>query len=466
MTGMAFEPLNAVLRRLRDGQTTSARLTRAALARIESCRHLNAFVRLDADEALDAAAALDARGDYTAPLAGVPMAHKDMFYRAGKVSTCGSRIFAGQPAGTTATALARLDAAGAVDLGTLHMAEFAHNSTGHNSFLGPARNPWNPDHITGGSSSGSAVAVAAGMAWCALGSDTGGSIRLPAHFCGVVGVKPTQGLVSRHGAMPLSFSLDTVGPVARSAEDAAIVLEQIAGPDPADATTEAGFEARYADACRADVRGMTVAIPDRFYCEGLSPDVARVLDEAAASFAAIGVRVRSVRLPDQDGLSAAQLVLVASEAASQHCGMLAAGADYDPQIRNRLRNGLGYSAQDYLRAVRSRGPALRAHLEACEGIDALLTPVAPFDAPTLAETDVGGSPDAESLIQSISRFMRPANYLGTPALAFPAGFSGRGLPVGLQLVGRPFAERTLFAMAAAFERKAGIHRHRPPGADA
>ncbi|MBJ3776773.1 amidase [Acuticoccus mangrovi] len=444
---------------LRAGSLTPAALLEAALERIGRLDGaINAFVRLD-----DAAARARAQAPAAGPLAGLPLAHKDMFLRAGMVSTFGSRGFAHTVATTTATVLARLDAAGALDLGTLHMAELAHSSTGHNAFLGPVHNPWHTDHIVGGSSSGPAAAVAARMVFAALGSDTGGSIRMPAHFTGITGLKPTQGLVSRAGTMPLSFSLDTIGPMARSAAAVAAVLQEIAGPDPRDPTAEDHPLPDYAAAVDAPVDGRVIGVPERFYLDDLSPGVAAALEAAITGFERLGVAVRRVRLPDQAPLSAGQLVLVASEALSQHRDKILAEPDgFEPQIRNRLLNGFGYSAQDYLAAARGRGAALAAHLAATEEVDAVLTPVVAFEAPRLEDTDVGGGPLAEALIRRMSRLMRPANYLGVPALAFPAGFGAGGLPVGLQLVGRPFDEMALLALVGAFQRASEHHLAAPP----
>ena len=221
---------------------SSVEATQALLTRIEQWQpKLNAFVRIDTDEALQAAKAADAalaKSGPKGPLHGVPLAHKDMYYVAGKPAGCGSKIREGWIAPATSTAIARLEEAGAIRIGALHMAEFAYGPTGHNAYLGPARNPWDPLHITGGSSSGSGAAVAARLTYAALGSDTGGSIRMPAHCCGVTGLKTTTGRVSRANAMPLSFTLDTVGPLARSAEDCALIAEAIAGPDPLDPVTD------------------------------------------------------------------------------------------------------------------------------------------------------------------------------------------------------------------------------------
>lgn len=446
---------------LRSGALRADELVEACLARIERLNPvLNAFVRVDAAQARRGAVETDTGG---APLAGLPCAHKDMFLRDGLVSTFGSRGFADHVAGETATVLERLDAAGALDLGTLHMAELAHGSTGHNLFLGAARNPWNPEHLTGGSSSGPAVAVAARMVFAALGSDTGGSIRMPAHFCGITGLKPTQGLVSRAGCMPLSFSLDSIGPMATDAAGVALLLEQIVGADPRDPTAEEPGPVRYVEALSDPVAGRVIGIPESFYSDDLTPAVAEALERTIALFERLGCKVVPVALPPQEPLSAAQLVLVASEACNQHRERLVATPHaFEPQIRNRMLNGFGYSAQDYLDSLRGRGPALRAHLRAVEGVDAMLTPVVAFEAPTLAETDLGGGPTAEAMIRRISRLMRPANYLGTPGLAFPAGFSATGLPVGLQLVGRPFGEDTLFGLVGAFQRASEFHRATPP----
>jgi aspartyl-tRNA(Asn)/glutamyl-tRNA(Gln) amidotransferase subunit A len=256
----------------------------------------------------------------------------------------------------TSTAIARIQDAGAVCLGALHMAEFAYGPTGHNEHLGPARNPWDPQRITGGSSSGSAASVAARLTYAALGSDTGGSIRLPAHFCGVTGFKPTYGRVSRANAMPLSFTLDTVGPLALSAEDCALIGSVIAGADPLDPTTS-GAPVWDMAATQRTPKGMTIGVPRKFYVDDLEFDVAALLDEALATFRRLGARVVEVDLPDQTAISAAALIVLAVEATSLHAPWLRERAgDYGVQVRNRLQNGLAYSAVEYLEALRWRGP--------------------------------------------------------------------------------------------------------------
>jgi aspartyl-tRNA(Asn)/glutamyl-tRNA(Gln) amidotransferase subunit A len=450
---------------IREHKLSSVEVTRSLLARIERWQPvLNAFVRVEAEEALAAAAAADAaiaRGVALGPLHGVPLAHKDMYYITGKLAECGSKIRKGWVAPATSTAITHLQGAGAVRLGALHMAEFAYGPTGHNEHLGPARNPWDPQRITGGSSSGSAASVAARLTYAALGSDTGGSIRLPAHFCGVTGFKPTYGRVSRANAMPLSFTLDTVGPLALSAEDCALIGSVIAGVDPLDPTTS-GTPAWDMAATQRTPKGMTIGVPRRFYVDDLEFDVASSLDEALKTFRRLGARVVEVDLPDQTAISAAALIVLAVEAASLHAPWLRERADeYGAQVRNRLQNGLAYSAVEYLEALRWRGPALAAHLAAIDGIDVVIAPASRAAAPTVDETDVGGGPGAEAAIQAITRFMRPINYLGLPVLEIPAGQSRYGMPIGLQLIGRPFGDETAIALGHAFQTATNHHRRIP-----
>jgi aspartyl-tRNA(Asn)/glutamyl-tRNA(Gln) amidotransferase subunit A len=342
------------------------------------------------------------------------------------------------------------------------MAEFAYGPTGHNAHYGAVHNPWAADHVTGGSSSGSGSAVAARLTFAALGSDTGGSIRMPAHFCGVAGLKTTVGRVSRAGAMPLSQSLDTVGPLARTAEDCALLLGLMAGADPNDPTAVGGPLPDYAAATREPIKGLTIGIPSAFYVDDLDPEIARVLEETTATLKAEGVRVVQVELPDQRQLTAAcQLVLAVEAAAFHKRWMIERPQDYGAQVLMRLQNGLAIPGVSYLEAMRGRGPALAAYLAATSGVDAVLAPVAPVAAPTIVESDVGNSPDAEAVIQRLTRFTRPVNYLGLPSLAIPCGFTTAGLPVGMQLIGRSFDEAMLLRIGAAFQRATDFHDKRP-----
>jgi aspartyl-tRNA(Asn)/glutamyl-tRNA(Gln) amidotransferase subunit A len=459
---LTLKELAAAIRRRK---VSSVEATEALLARIERWQpKLNAFARVEAEDALKSAKAADralAAGKAKGPLHGVPLAHKDMYYAKGKLAECGSKIRKGWIAPSTATAVARLEAAGAFRLGALNMVEFAYGPTGHNVHTGNVRNPWDQTRVTGGSSSGSGSAVGARLVPAALGSDTGGSIRLPAHFCGVSGFKPTNGRVSRANAMPLSFTLDTVGPLARTAEDCALIVAAIAGPDPLDPTTD-GAPTWNAKAATRAPKGMTVGIPKSFYVDDLEADVAKALDDAIAAFKKLGVRIVEVDLPDQTLVSAAAMIVLAVEAATYHAPWLRARRDdYGAQVRNRLQNGLVYSAVEYLEALRWRAPALAAHLAAADKCDAVLAPASRAVAPTIAETDVGGGAHAEAVIQALTRFMRPINYLGLPTLVVPAGVGQHGMPIGLQLIGRPFRDETLIALGSAFQGATDFHKKAP-----
>ncbi|HEY3030575.1 MAG TPA: amidase [Bradyrhizobium sp.] len=465
-TEPALMPLTSVAKAIADKRVSSREATQSCLDRIAQWQpRLNAFMAIEAEAALASADAADsalAKGKRRGVLHGVPLAHKDMYYEAGKVVTCGSKIRRDFVATTTSTALQRLKDAGAIRLGSLQMAEFAYGPTGHNTHYGPVHNPWAVDHITGGSSSGSGSAVAARLTFAALGSDTGGSIRMPAHFCGVTGLKTTFGRISRAGAMPLSQSLDTVGPLARTVEDCALLLGLMAGADAEDPTAVGGPVLDYIAAAREPIKGLRVGVPSAFYVDDLDPEVARVLDETVAALKREGADIVEVELPDQRQLTAScQLVLAVEAAAFHKRWLIERPQDYGPQVLMRLQNGLAIPGVTYLETMRWRGPALSAHLAAVAGVDAVIAPVAPVAAPTIAESDVGNSPDAESVIQRLTRFTRPINYLGLPSLSIPAGFTRGGLPVGMQLVGRSFDEPMLLRIGAAFQRVTDFHERVP-----
>jgi len=467
---MSTEPallsLTEVAQAIAQKRFSSREVTLACLNRVAQWQpRLNAFMAIETDEALAAADAADAalaKGSNYGALHGVPLAHKDMYYEAGKIVTCGSHIRRDFVATTTSTALQRLKDAGTIRLGSLQMAEFAYGPTGHNTHYGPVHNPWGVDRVTGGSSSGSGAAVAARLTFAALGSDTGGSIRMPAHFCGVTGLKTTVGRISRAGAMPLSQSLDTVGPLARTALDCALLLGLMAGADADDPTAVGGPLPDYLAATRKSIKGLKIGVPTAFYVDDLDPEVERILDDTITVLKREGAEIVQVELPDQRQLTAAcQLVLAVEAAAFHKRWMIERPQDYGPQVLMRLQNGLAIPGVSYLEAMRWRGPALAAYLAAVAGVDAVIAPVAPVAAPTIAESDVGNSPDAEAVIQRLTRFTRPINYLGLPALAIPSGFTKSGLPVGMQLIGRSFDEAMLLRIGAALQRATDFHARVP-----
>lgn len=461
MSDVLSMSLVAAAQAVREKKISSAELTSAALARVEALQpKFNYFVRIDAEAAMAAARACDAElagGRSRGPLHGIPLAHKDMFYRKGQVSTCGSRIRSRWVAETTASVLQRLDAAGAIQIGALAMTEFAYGPTGQNAFLGDARNPWNADYITGGSSSGSGVAVASRSVFGALGSDTGGSVRLPAAICGITGMKTTLSRVSRAGCMPLSQSLDTIGPLTRTVADNGLLLSIIAGPDPFDGASSPEPIQDYGSAAAGrgdDVRRLRFGVPRGYFDAKLEPEVAALLRDAADTYRQLGADVVEVPMPDLDVVNAVGLLLTWGDVISLHGPwMREVDAGYTAQTRGRLEMALAASVQDYLDAHRSRGRLLREFTEAVfERCDVLIAPVMSFATPRIAEVDVGGGPCMMRILDEMTRLTRPINTLGLPALALPCGFTANGMPCGMQLVGRPFSESVLYRAGAAYEQ--------------
>ncbi len=449
------------------GEVTAKALVDAMLHRL--AKHeakVNSVIRLDREEALLAAHAADkARGSGKAmgKLAGVPMLHKDMYYRRDRVSTCGSKIRRDFVPPITATVLQRLDAAGAIDCGTLNMAEFAQNPTGHNAHFGDCMNPWNAAYCTGGSSSGSGAAVAARFVTAALGSDTGGSIRLPAAMCGVTGLKPTQTRVPRTGVMPLSFSADNVGPLCRTAKDAARFLSVIAGPCPGDPTSAREHVPDYEAALTGDIRGLRVAILEPWFFDDIEEPVGKAFEAAVVTLQRLGARVEIVNPACLTAIAAYTALISRVEGATIHARWMRERAgDYAIHLSARIYGGYAIPATLYLEALSRRGPLLRRFCEeALTGFDIVATPSLRTRVPTRAETDVDASTENWDRFMALSANTRPFNYLGLPTISIPAGFDDRGLPIGLQLATRPFGEARLLRVADAFQRETDWHKRNP-----
>ena len=452
---------------IRTGEVSSVECTCACLERIERLQPAtNAFIRIDADEVLAAASRADeavAHGGDLGPLHGVPLAHKDLLYRAGRVSTGGSKILRDRVASVTATAAERLDGAGALDLGTLNMAEFAAGGTGHNEHHGDCRNPWDTERSTGGSSSGSGCAVAARMVFGALGSDTGGSVRMPAALCGVTGLKPTDGRVSRYGVMPRSWTTDTLGPMARTARDVARLLGVVAGHDPRDPATRQVPVPDYEAEIENGVDGLRVGIPRRGWLEHAGAEVQDVVEDVRRCLESLGCRVSAVDAPDPAPAFDLSEIIVKSESASLHERWLRERpGDYSIAIRAPIEAGLYIPATHYLHALRLRGPTLEAfHRAVFANVDALLLPAVPFSAPLLADCDPNSTTGAARTMAEFPRFTRPISYLGLPALVLPGGFSDSNLPIGFQLVGPPFAESLLLKLGHRYQLATDWHLRRP-----
>jgi aspartyl-tRNA(Asn)/glutamyl-tRNA(Gln) amidotransferase subunit A len=466
----ALRDLSEVADAIAAGRLTSVQATEACLARIEIWQpKTNAFLRLYKEKALEQARAMDrelAAGKRRGPLHGVPMAHKDMYYRKGERSTGGSAIRRDWTAPVTATALQKLDAAGVVELGFLNMAEFAAGPTGHNVHHGHCRNPWDSSRVTGGSSSGSGASVAARMVYGALGSDTGGSIRLPAAACGVVGMKATYGRVSRAGAVARSWSLDHVGPLTRTVRDNARMLGILAGHDADDSTTSEKPVPDYEALIEGGVSGLRIglALPN----DGPAPldsQVGGAVQAAADALGRLGARVTAAKLPDFTALYRSAEVIVKCEAAAMHRPWMEKTPElYANQVRTRMEAGFFIPATHYIDALRLRSHFVREFLDtAMDGVDAVLLPAIPFPIPTIEETDTEtkGGPAVLAMVAGFTGLTRPFNTLGIPALSVPGGFDTNGAPIGLQLIGRPFDEAMLYRIGHAYQGVTDHHRRMP-----
>jgi len=448
---------------IRERRTSAVAAMEAVLERARRVQwRLNCFLRIDEASALEAARLAD-RQPARGPLHGVPMAHKDMYYRRGVVSSCGSKILRERPAPATATALERLDAAGAVQFGVLNMTEFALGPTGHNWHYGHCRNPWNVERIPGGSSAGTAASVAARANFAGLGSDTGGSIRLPAAFCGTSGIKPTYGRVSRAGAMPLSFSLDTVGPLTRTVEDAALIAQLIAGPDPQDPTCDARPVPDWTTLMNDSVKGLRIGRSRQYFYDDCDAEIAAAMDASLDVFRKLGASIVDIDLPDLAVYNAASGLISGAEAAALHTQWLRSRPqDYSDQVRGRLLQGLAIPATSYIDALRMRGAALAEFCnQVFSKVDVLHGPVLSIQTPSVAETDLGWGEHTAEVLARITRLTRPGSYLGLPSVCANAGFTRDGMPIGLQLIARPFDEATALRAGHAFQRATDWHLRAP-----
>ncbi len=450
MTGFRTLTIAQAAAKLRAGEVTSLELTRESLRLIhEEQPRLNAFVTITDDVALEQARRADeelARGLDRGPLHGIPYALKDVFSTKGIRTTLGSKIFFNHVPDQDAAVYEKLTAAGAVLTGKTGMQEFAYGITCNNPHFGPIRNPHDPDRIPGGSSGGSGVAVAAGMVFFAMGSDTGGSIRNPAAFCGCVGLKPTSGRVSRLGVLPLDFSLDHMGPLTRSAHDAGLVLNALAGHDDRDDTSSRQAVADYT-AGAASLAGTRIGVPENFYNERVAPEVASLFRAAVSRAEAAGATIVNLRVPDPGQLNIISRIILMSEASALLEPYLHRRGDFGADVLALLDQGRFLSATDYVNAQRLRRVYQKEWAAVWETVDYLFTPTAPIVAPKIGElhVDIGGSPEDVRL--AATRFVRGFNVLGYPAVAIPLPTSG--LPVSLQIVGPPFQEQGILAIATA-----------------
>jgi aspartyl-tRNA(Asn)/glutamyl-tRNA(Gln) amidotransferase subunit A len=440
---------------LRRRRISAVELTTAALSRIERINpKLQAFITVTAERALQQARQADselAAGKDRGPLHGIPVAVKDLFYTRGVLTTGGSPIYRNFVPDKDAFAVARLEAAGAVMAGKLNMHELAYGITSANPHFGAVANPWNPGHSPGGSSGGSGAAVAAGLVCAALGTDTGGSIRIPASFCGTVGLKPTYGRVSRRGVLPLSWSLDHVGPLTSSVRDAALVLNAIAGHDPADASSSRRPVVDFVPDDDCAVRGLRIGFPRNFFFERLDADVELCVRGAIARLESLGAEVKPVTLPDISALNAVARMILLCEASAGLEPHLKNRGQFGPDVLALLDQGRLLPATDYIHAQRLRKQMQREFAQVWSGVDCLVAPTTPNTAPRIGDSTVKLGGIEEDVRLATTRLVRSINLLGLPALSIPCGLSGSGLPVGLQIIGPPFEEALILRVGAALE---------------
>ncbi|WP_010695951.1 Asp-tRNA(Asn)/Glu-tRNA(Gln) amidotransferase GatCAB subunit A [Saccharopolyspora spinosa] len=440
--------LAAAAEAIRARRLSPVDLTEAVLRRIEELDpQLGAFVAVTAERARETASKA-AAGDQRGPLHGIPVALKDLIDVAGEPTTASSQVRAGHRADADSTVAARLTGAGAALVGKTHTHEFAYGLT-----TPQTRNAWNSGRIAGGSSGGSAVAVAAGMATFALGTDTGGSIRVPAALNGVVGLKPTYGLVPRHGVTSLSWSLDHVGPITRTVEDAGLALSVLAGHDPRDPASVPAPTARYRPAAE-DLAGLRVGVPGNYFFDRVEPDIAAAVRRAIARLAALGARLVDVEIPMTRYVQATQWGLMVPEASAYHERTLRAVPDrYTGDVRVLLEAGELLTTGDYLRAQRARTLMRQKWTRLLETVDVIAAPTVPATAvPSGQESITWPDGTVESVSDAYVRLSAPANITGFPALSVPVGHDRMGLPIGMQLLGRPFEEATLLRVGHAYER--------------
>jgi aspartyl-tRNA(Asn)/glutamyl-tRNA(Gln) amidotransferase subunit A len=460
---MIERDLVGLVEAIRAGETTAEVDMQGRLARIDAVNpRINAVLDVFRDDALEAACKADTRS----PMAGAAVGHKNMIWRKGRRATYGSKVTEDHRPDVTAAVNRRLDAAGAIDLASIMMTEFAQGATGHNHHFGPVLNPWDTSRVTGGSSSGSAAAVASGMVLASLGSDTAGSIRLPASLCGVTGLKPTWSRVPLSGTMPLASNFDCIGPLARSARDCALMLGIVAGRDDGDALSSSRSVKDYSEALSGDLRGLRIGIPRQFFLENVDTSIQALFDRALDVLRSRGAVTVAIDMPAVDEIGTCLTLALRSEIAAQHADWLANRfADYAPQLATRMLPHASIPAVAYLTAMRRRPELLKLYAdEVFDKVDVIACPTVTVSPPTVEQSDL--ETDVETALGWYGRIARNAglaSFLGLPALSAPMGFCDQAMPAGLQLIGRPFGEARILKIADTYQRDTDWHLRMPTG---
>jgi aspartyl-tRNA(Asn)/glutamyl-tRNA(Gln) amidotransferase subunit A len=453
--------LAVLSRELKERRLSPVEVVRTLLGRIEN-DETNAFITVTAERALEEASQSEREimaRRHKGPLHGVPISLKDLIYTRNIRTTMGSAFFAGHVPDHSATVARRLEEAGSILIGKTNTHEFAYGPTGDRSFFGPTRNPHNTRRITGGSSGGSGAAVAADLCYGALGSDTGGSIRIPAALCGVVGMKPTFGRVSKTGVFPLAWSLDHVGPITRTVEDNALMLNALAGHDPEDLCSVDLAAEDFTRNLERGVQGAAIGFPSTYYFEHLDEEVEARVREAAEDFTSLGAEVREVEVPNLWDTLHAQRLILAAEAYAVHEQRLKTEPDrFDDHGLERLLNGENLKAFRYANAQQRKLRSQREFGNILRELDVLLTPTVPIPAPEIGQRETTIGDYEEPVYSALTRLTGPTNLNGLPSLSVPCGTTSSGLPCGLQLIGRPFDELTLYRCGYAYEGAVGLVR--------
>ena len=451
---------------LQSGEISPVDLINAHLERIEATDdRLNSFITLLAEESLKAAQDAErsiGSGDYLGPLHGIPIGLKDLYYTKGVRTTIGSKILRDFVPDNDAAVTESFKKAGAIIIGKLQMHEFALGPTSINPHDGPAHNPWDVERVTGGSSGGSGSSVAAGQVMGALGSDTGGSVRIPAALCGIVGLKPTFGRVSRYGVYPLSWSLDTVGPMTRTVRDTALVLNTIAGYDSRDPWSVDTPVEDYTHGIENGVEGLRIGVPNEYFFDLIDAEVSRAFDQASRVLEGLGAQVERVSIPILERSLAISGSIMMPEAAAVHIDHLRNRADdIGNDVRDRLETGALTPATDYIVAQQARRLFNRELAEVMTDFDLLLTPTVALGAPRIDQPSVTIEGSTLPAVAVLARLTRPFNISGIPTVTVPSGFTEDGMPIGLQIAGRAFDEATVLRAAYAYEQATDWHSRRP-----
>lgn len=469
MDDILYGSIAQIAAQIRKGDISPVELIEGTLEAIDQCEpQLNAFITVFHDESLERARQAETEirdGTDLGPLHGMPIALKDIIYVQGTHSTAGSNFFSHESPRFDAALVSRLRDAGAVIIGKTNLHEFAFGVTTENPHFGATANPWDTSRVPGGSSGGSAAAVVAGCCAGALGSDTGGSIRIPAAVCGHVGLKPTFGRVSVYGVLELAQSLDTVGPMCRYVHDAALMMNTLAGYDPRDVHSENQPVLDYTEGLEQPIRGRRAGIPKQHFFDNVDPEVERLVREAIKVLEELGVDIVELDLPSAEAGHEVTLTLLTAEAGQFHQERLATHReDYGVDVRELLEDGLALSATDYVKAVRVREVARREFSEAFGAVDCILSPTAPVPAPLRSTHDLSGGSESNRIRPRLTRNTRLINLLGLPSISVPCGFaqventdSEEGLPVGLQISGPWWSEKTLLHIAHAYECATSWH---------